>query len=137
MLVVFVICFFLQDCSKFLFQFFSVWQIELVFADKQIGIHIGCCVADHQFMFFTGENDADGFVVAFRIFFFPEIVEVEIHLPDITMLDFILFQINQHEALQNAVVKHQIHSKNTPFHMNPVLSADEGKPFPQFEQELL
>jgi hypothetical protein len=68
----------LESEFEFAAEFFAVGKIELVFLDEELAIHLIGGVFDKQFVFVAGEDDADGWVVAFGVFLGGEVAEVEI-----------------------------------------------------------
>ena len=49
----------------------------------------------------------------------------------------ICFQVNQHKALEDVIVKHQINKETLPVQSKPFLAGDEGKAAAQFQEKLL
>ena len=56
----------------------------------------------------SSRHDADGLCISFRVHCFPEIIQIEIHLPDTLMPDFDALEFDQHEAFQNAVIENNV-----------------------------
>jgi hypothetical protein len=100
-----------------------------------LAIHLIGGVFDKQFVFVPGEDDADGRVVAFGVFLGGEVAEVEIHLPDVVVLDFLELQIDEDEASQDAVVKDEIDAVVGVVDRHAVLAADEGEAFAEFQKK--
>ena len=120
---------------EFAAEFFAVGEVELVFLDEELAIHLVGGVFDKQLVFVPGEDDADGRVVAFAIFLGGEVAEVEIHLADVMVLDFLELQIDEDEASQDAVIKDEIDAVVGVVDRHTVLAADEGEAFSQFQEK--
>ena len=125
----------LESEFEFAAEFFAVGKIELVFLDEELAIHLIGRVFDKQLVFVAGEDDADGWVVAFGVFLGGEVAEVEIHLADVVVLDFLEFQIDKDEASQDAVVKDEIDAVVGVVDRHAVLAADEGEAFAEFQKK--
>lgn len=125
----------LESEFEFAAEFFAIGKIELVFLDEELAIHFIGGVFDKQFVFVAGEDDTDGRVVAFAVFLGGEVAEVEIHLADVVVLDFLELQIDEDEASQDAVVKDEIDAVVGVIDRHAVLAADEGEAFAQFQKK--
>ncbi len=62
----------------------------------------------NQFILIGTKNDADWLGVPFRIHLLTVVIQIEVHLPDIFMLNLSTFQVDQNKALQNPMVENQI-----------------------------
>lgn len=92
----------------------------------------------HQkFIFSCSQNYANGWIIVRLTYFCFEIVQVEVHLPNVTMLYLCSLQVNQHIAFQNTVVEHQIHLELSASYLHGVLSAHKCKATSHFQKELL
>lgn len=61
-------------------------------------------------------------------------VQVQVHLPDVVVLHVAQFQVDQHEAAQDAVVENQVHPVVAVVDGDPMLPAHEGEALAQFQQ---
>jgi hypothetical protein len=52
-----------------------------------------------------GEDDADRRIVTFDVVFRREVGKIKVYLSNVIMLHVINFEVNQHEAAQDAVVE--------------------------------
>ncbi len=120
---------------QFAAKFFAVGEVELVFLDEELAVHFVGGVFDKQFVLVPSQDDADGRVVAFGVFLGGKVAEIHVHLPDVVVLDFVDFQINEDEAAEDAVVEDEVHPVVGVVERNPVLTTDEGEAFAEFEQE--
>lgn len=125
----------LEGEFEFAAQFLAIGQVELVFLDEELAVHLVGGVFDKQFVLVPGENDADGRIVARDIFFLGEVAEVKIHLANVVVLDFVQFQINQNEAAQDAMVEHEVHPVMGVVDGDAVLPPDEGEAFAKLQEE--
>lgn len=62
-------------------------KIQLIATYKQLGSYSFQRILHSDFVFRRPEYDTYGFVIAFGILFILEIIEVEIHLPNIFITD--------------------------------------------------
>ncbi len=118
-------------------EFLAVGEVKLVFLDEELAVHFVSGVFDEQLIFVSGENDADGRIVTLRVFLGGKVAEIHVHLPDVVMLDFVDFQINENKTAQDAVVENEVHPVVGVVQSDTVLPADEGEAFTKFEKEWL
>ena len=64
----------------------------MVFLDEKLAIHLIGGIFDEPFILLTGEDDADGRIIAFDILFRGEVAEIEVHLADVVMLHLVHFK---------------------------------------------
>ena len=83
------------------------------------------------------KDNTDGWVVSFAPLHLIVHTDINIHLPYITVGNLFGLQIDQHKALQNVVVKHQIDIVILLFGVNVLLSCDKGIALSKLHQELL
>ena len=86
--------------SEFCFELFSIRQVELITAHKDLVGNILERVLHDQLVLIGTEYDADRFRVALCIHFLPIIVQIEIHLADVLVLDFTALKVDQYKAFQ-------------------------------------
>ena len=65
--------------------------------------------------------------------FILEIIQIEIHLTNISMLYFCSFQINQNIAFQYGIIKYQIHLETSTSYWYNILSSHECETSAQFQ----
>jgi hypothetical protein len=59
----------LEGEFQFTAEFFAVGQVELVFLDEELAVHLVGGVFNEQFVLVSSEDDANGRVVAFGVLF--------------------------------------------------------------------
>ena len=106
-----------------------VRQIKQIFRQQYLIGNAGGGVFDKEMIFVSAEDDADRLVVTFDIFFLGEIIQVQVHLPNILMIDFAALEVDHHKAFQNAVIKQQVGIEMLSGYAHSVLAGDEGKAF--------
>lgn len=116
-----------QNADNLAFQLFPVRQVQLIAADEQLIGNILRRVFHHQLVFVCSQNNTDWFCIPLSIHFLPVIIQVQIHLPDIFMLNFTTFQIDQDKTFQNTMIKYEIHLKNSAADIDTLLSAYIGE----------
>lgn len=116
-------------------KFFPVGQVKLVFLNEELTVHFVGGVFHEEFVFAPTEDDADGRVVAFRVFLCGKIAEVQVHLPDVVVLHVVHFQVNENEAAEDAVVEDEVDPVVGVVQGDAVLSTDEGEAFAQFQKK--
>ena len=84
--------------SEFRFKLFSIRQVELITAHKDLVGNVLERVLHDQLVLIGTEYNADRFCVALGIHFLPIVVQIEVHLADILVLDFTALEIDQHET---------------------------------------
>lgn len=89
-------------------KFFTAWKIQLVATHKKLARHSLQSILHGYFIFRRTQYDSYGFVIPFGILFILEIIEIEIHLPNVFITDFTAFQINEYKTFKNSMIKHQI-----------------------------
>lgn len=125
-----------HESRKLRLKLFPVRQIELIPADKDLIGNALQGVLHDQLVPISAEHDPDGFSITIGIHFLSVIVQVEIHLPDVLMLDLTTLQIYQHEALEDAMVEHEVYFIGSPTNRHALLPPDIGEALPQFQQKL-
>ena len=95
-----------DDLQKLLFGR-EVDQI-LVYKDGMRQVARG--VMHKRVVLFRTEDNPDGQVVAFGHFIFAVVVEIQVHLPGVGVIEGAYFEVNQHMALQNAMVKYEVNT---------------------------
>ena len=118
-------------------QLFAVGQIKLIFLHKKLAVHLIGCIFHQQFILVFGENNADGWIVAFDVFLVGKVAHIHIHLADVVVLYLINLEVYQHEAAQNAVIKNQINFVVGVVDRYTILAANKGEALAQFQQKLL
>jgi hypothetical protein len=118
-------------------QLLTVRQVQLVFLHEQLAVHLVRRVFDQQLVLVFGQNNPNWGVVTLGVFFVRKVPHVHVHLSNVVVLNLVDFQVDQHEAAQDAVVKNQVHFVMRVADRDPVLPANEGEAFAQLEQELL
>lgn len=128
---------FLKPEREFQFapEFLAVGEVELVFLDEELAVHLVGGVFDEEFVFLPGENDADGRVVAFGVLFLGEVAEIHVHLADVVVLDVVHLEVDEDEAAQDAVVEYEIDAVVGVVEGDAVLAADEGEAFAKLQEE--
>ena len=121
--------------SEFRFKLFSIRQVELITAHKNLVGNVLERVLHDQLVLIGTEHDADRFRVALGVHFLPIVVQVEIHLADVLVLDFTTLEINQHKAFQNTVVKDEVNFVCSATDHHLLLSADIGEAFAKLQEE--
>ena len=128
---------FVQQLVKLRLQFFTLWQIKLVTCHKQLIGYTLQGILHQKFVFSCSQNYANWWIIVRLTYFCFEIVKVEVHLPDVTMLYLCSLQVNQHIAFQDTMVKYQIHLELSASYLHGVLSAHKCKTTSHFQKELL
>ncbi len=90
-------------------------------------------VAHHGFVFGFAEDDTHRGVVVGLAFEVVEHAYVHVHLAYVLMGYFSSFEIEQHKALQQVVIKYQIDVEVAGFGTNAKLPAHEGEAFAKFD----
>ena len=125
---------FVQQLVKLRLQFFTLWQIELVACYEQLVCNTLQGILHQKFIFSCSQNYANGWIIVRLTYFCFEIVQVEVHLPDVTMFYLCSLQINQNIAFQDTMVEHQIHLELSATYLHRVLSAHKCKAAPHFQK---
>lgn len=132
MILEFLLGGFQQGCLQLAAQFLAVGEVELVFLDEELAVHLVGGVFDEQFVLVPGEDDAYGRVVAFAIFLGGKVAKIHIHLADVVVLDFVHFEIDEDEATEVTVVEDEIDVIMGVVQRDAVLPPDESEAFAQF-----
>ena len=90
-----------------------------------------------RFIPFGAEDESHRRVLSGVCPMLPGIIEIQVHLAGIGVREFPGFEINENEAPQAAVKKHQVDA--VPFipDAQALLAGDEGEVVAEFEQEVL
>lgn len=122
----------LHLCLKQIF----VRQIELVLSGVDVGILGQSQVHQRVFLAFT-ENDADGGFLKVLPHMAVVVVDVHLHLAKVLMGQLVGLQVNQHIALQQAVVEHKVDIVVLLVEGEPLLTFLEEEAFAKLQQERL
>ena len=83
------------------------------------------------------QDDADGRIVVGGAFLLGKIPHVHVHLPDVLVLHGVLLQVDEDEALEDAVVEDEINPVMDVVHRDWILAPDECEALAEFEQKRL
>lgn len=89
-------------------QFFLRGQVQLVFAGKKLLIAVENGILGNILIRVGAKDDADCWVIALAALQFIVHTDIHIHLPYVLMGNFAGFQIDQHKALEDIVVEHEV-----------------------------
>jgi len=78
-----------EGALEFATEFLAVGEVELVFLNEKLAIHLVGGVFDEKFVFLASEDDADGRVVALGVFLGGEVAEIHVHLADVMVCDLV------------------------------------------------
>jgi len=117
------------------FEFLFGGQVELIFLNEKLAVHLVGGVFHEQFILVAGEDDADGRVVARGVFLGGEVAEIHIHLADVVVLNLVDFEVDEDEAAEDAVVEDEVHPVVGVVEGDAILSANESEAFAQLQQE--
>ena len=121
--------------SEFRFKLFSIRQVELITAHKNLVGNVLERVLHDQLVLIGTEYDADRFCVTLSVHFLPIVVQIEVHLADVLVLDFTALEVDQYKAFQNAMVKNEIDFVSPATDHQLLLSPDIGETFSEFKEE--
>ena len=125
----------LQSMLQLAAKFFAVGEVELVLLDKELAIHLVGSVFDKEFVFVSGEDDADRGVISLGVLLSGEIAEIQVHLADVVVFDIVDLEIDEDEAAEDAMVEDEIDAVVGVVQRDAVLSADEGEALAKLEEE--
>ena len=116
-------------------QFVFGGQIQLVFLhEKRFFDSRGCIF--HQFLACLGAHqNAYRRIVAFFHYVLTVVSQVQVHLRNVVVLDFVCLEVNQHVALENPVVKDQIAEEVVVIDKDSLLPGFETEAVAEFQQE--
>ena len=107
----------------------------MVLLDEELAIHLVGSIFDKEFVFASGEDDADRRVIALGVFLSGEVAEIQIHLANVVVFDVVDLEIDENEAAEDAVVEHEIDAVVGVVERDAVLSADEGESLAKLKEE--
>lgn len=122
---------------NFISSFFFCWQIQFVFACKQLFISLKDRISGNVFVCIRTKNDPDRRIVAFCPFQFIVHPDIHVHLSYVLMGNLACFQIDQNKTFQDVIVEHEINVVILFFRMNMLLSGNERISFSKLHQKLL
>ena len=125
--------FLLQEALDVLFA----GQFELVLGDEELVVHAGQGVFDEGVVFLRAEQKADGRVVAVGHHVLAVPAHVGVELADVLVAELLDFQIDQHMALEDAVIEDEIDEAVGVADEDALLAGLETEAVAQFEQEIL
>ena len=110
-----------QFAADFLFR----RKIGQILAGENLLRTIQNGIFNDSFIFVCTEQDANGRIISGTPFEVIEHTDIHIHLPDIAVCEFGCLEVNQHKALEQVVVKHQIDIEMLRFCTDAVLAFDK------------
>ena len=98
----------LQLLSHLIGQLLFCGQVQLVLRGKNLAIVFRQRVAHHDVVFVGAKQHADGRFFKVGLHVAVVVVDVHLELPQILVRDFVNFDVEQDEALQQPIVEHAL-----------------------------
>src|SRR5439155_4192275 len=106
-----------------------------IFSDEHFVVQTFHRVVRQRIVLISAENQTDRRILANLRPMLASKVAVNVHLSDVRMSESANFDINDYEATQPTMEKHQVHPKPLMADPQPLLPPNEGKLVAEFEQE--
>ena len=117
-------------------KFLALGKIKLVTRHKKLIVYALQSIFHQYFILLCAQDNSNRRIVVRLANLIFEIIQIEIHLANVTVLDFCTFQINQDITFQNGVIEYHIHFEAFASYRYDVLTSHEGETSAQLQQEL-
>ena len=118
-------------------QVFLTRQCELVLGDEQAAVHAGERVLHQSMVFLRAEQQAHRRVVVFGHHVPPTPGDVGVELAEVFVAELVYFQLDEHMALENALIEDEVHEAACLADDNPLLPRLETETMAQFQEKIL